>query len=88
MAGFDEAGEAADGEAITNKIPRIEEELKEDCRTLEAGLNAIANHEMCLIHKDFKHFLRSKRRISAFAARSRQSCRPRSCQSCARMPAQ
>jgi len=29
----------------------------------------IANHEMCLIHKDFKHFLRPKRTISAFAAR-------------------
>jgi hypothetical protein len=29
VAGFDEAGEAADGEAITNKIPRIEGGLKE-----------------------------------------------------------
>jgi hypothetical protein len=29
VAGFDEVGEAADGEAITNKIPKIEEALNE-----------------------------------------------------------
>jgi hypothetical protein len=41
-----ESGEAVDGEEFTNKIPDIEE-----------GWNAIRRtHEMCLIHRDFKHF--------------------------------
>jgi hypothetical protein len=53
VAGFDEAGEAADGEAITNKIPRIEE-----------ALNGVAGNrripEMCPIDASFKHFQASK----------------------------
>ena len=50
---MDESGEAADGEEITNKIPRIEGGLKEHCSGLDA------NHrtpQMCPIHADFKHF--------------------------------
>jgi len=53
VADFDEDADAADGEEITNKIPRIEEGLK--------GWNANRRtHEMCLIHMDFKHFLQSE----------------------------
>src|SRR5882762_8336650 len=78
VADFDEDADAADGEEITNKIPRIEQELK--------GWNADRRtHEMCLIHMDFKRFQRPKRKIFTFSARSRQSCEPRSCQSCPRM---
>jgi len=50
VAGFDEAGEAADGEAITNKIPDIEASWDANQPT----------HQMCLIHGDFKHFAASK----------------------------
>src|SRR5882762_11726459 len=69
VADFDEDADAVDvdGEEITNKIPKIEEELK--------GWNANRRtHEMCLIQLDFKHFLRPKRKIFTFSARSRQSC--------------
>jgi hypothetical protein len=59
VAGFDESGEAADGEEITNKIPKIEEALKTIRRKL-----ACRAHEMCPIHADFKHFRGSCERIS------------------------
>jgi hypothetical protein len=41
-----ESGEAVDGEEFTNKIPDIEEGGERNRRT----------HQMCLIHRDFKHF--------------------------------
>ena len=51
-----------------------------------AGTQIGKTHQMCLIHRDFKHFARAKcQTFSAFAARSRQSCEPRSCQSCRQM---
>jgi hypothetical protein len=52
-----ESGEAADGEEITNKTPKIQGGLKEG-RSGAAANQLI--HEMCLIHADFKHFQRSK----------------------------
>jgi hypothetical protein len=46
VASFDESGEAADGEEFTNKFPDI-----------AAGWNTNQQpHQMCLIHRDFKHF--------------------------------
>jgi hypothetical protein len=57
VAGFEESGDAADGEEITNKILAIEEELK-DVWSRREFKSAI--HQMCLIHLDFKHFLRRK----------------------------
>ena len=55
MAGFDEAGEAADGEAITNKIPRIEGGLIEGSPQANRPIP-----EMCPIDARFKHFQASK----------------------------
>ena len=54
MAAFDERGDAADGEEITNKILRIGEGLKKHREEAEANL---LNHEMCPIYADFKHFM-------------------------------
>ena len=53
MPALVESGDAADGEEITNKTPKIQGGLK------EGRSGATANqliHEMCLIHADFKHF--------------------------------
>jgi hypothetical protein len=49
VAVFDDAGEAADGEEITNEFPRIEGELKQHGCTQRTP-------EMCRIQADFKHF--------------------------------
>jgi hypothetical protein len=46
LADVEESFEAADGEEITNKIPRVEDVL----------IPKWATHEMCLIYADFKHF--------------------------------
>jgi hypothetical protein len=53
VAAFDESGDAADGEEITNKIPRIQGGLR------RPGANQ-RTHEMCPIHADFKQFRASK----------------------------
>ena len=47
---MDKSSEAADGEEITNKIPKIEGGLDANQRTLQ----------MCRIHAHFKHFHGSK----------------------------
>jgi hypothetical protein len=74
VADFEESLDAADGEEITNKIPMIE--------GVSGRLNADRRpHQMCLIQADFKHFAHHKRKNFENAARSRQSCEPRSCQS-------
>jgi hypothetical protein len=53
VAAFDESGEAADGEEITNKIPRIADEGKPD--GIGRGCKSTL-YEMCPIYADFKHF--------------------------------
>jgi hypothetical protein len=71
-----ESGEAADGEEITNKVPKVEEGWKK----LEAGLETARmkferrTHEMCAIHADFKHFRGVKPKNFGFTATSCQSC--------------
>ena len=54
--GFDESGDVADGEEITNKIPRIGEGLKKHRGRGDANRWL---YEMCPIYADFKHFMRS-----------------------------
>ena len=46
MSGAFESGDVVDGEEFTNKIPDIE----------GSGNANRQGHQMCLIHRDFKHF--------------------------------
>ncbi|MEI9922676.1 MAG: hypothetical protein WDN50_03035 [Bradyrhizobium sp.] len=53
MAIFVESGDAADGEEITNKTSGIQDGLK---RVAGGAAANQQTYEMCLIHRDFKHF--------------------------------
>ena len=53
MAIFVESGDAADGEEITNKTSGIQDGLKRVAGGVAANQRI---DEMCLIHRDFKHF--------------------------------
>jgi hypothetical protein len=57
VAFFAESGDAADGEEITNKTSGIQDGLK---RVADGAAANHSTHEMCLIHRDFKHFPRPK----------------------------
>jgi len=59
VADRDESGDAADGEEITNKIPRIGEALEKDSSSIAERRDANRSvYEMCPIYADFKHFMR------------------------------
>ena len=73
LAGASESGEALDGEEFTNKIPDIEEGGNANRQGLSdvpdsRGVQAFCDDQMP--------------NIFGICARSRQSCVPRSCQSC------